>query len=60
MSAEKDIVRQALQALPTISRRGSDAGALDAWVRLQLSSRYDAALTEALPPEILKLLATVN
>ena len=38
-------------------RHGSDGAAVDAWLRRDLAERYDGVLREALPQEMLALLA---
>lgn len=40
---------------PTMAGAGTDA-AFDRWLRQELSRLYDAALSEPVPPELLRLL----
>ncbi len=56
MAVENVIVQQTMSAAEAFPARPCSDGAVDAWVRRDLSVRYDATLAESLPADMLALL----
>ncbi len=60
MTAENEIMRQALAADRFPARPTMDAGALDGWLKRSLAARYGSTLSESLPAELTVLLSELN
>jgi len=54
MSSESDMAFQTQAGC--VSRAGTEAGAVEVWLRQGLSQRFDGTLSEPLPSELLALL----
>jgi len=54
MSSESDMAFQTQARC--VSRAGTEAGAVEVWLRQGLSQRFDGTLSEPLPSELLALL----